>query len=261
MLITLFILEIILIGIIVFTTQMVEHKFVSIRASLDRYCNKRTYKTKADIHFVEMMIAEYNRLCSDTDEEPDLSSAVSLKLHKEYIGRFSYVSVINTANKAKYLMWGIFVAEILITWLNKMANNGKSLIVIFASLLLSVIMCFYGIIKGLNERQETLIDEVTHYIRNVYPMEVRKQKKAVEEKRNKEKESNLIANNVTQFSDIKKQIKKLDESVEEAYTQEEINKQDRQAKVEKMIDELIKNKPQNGSELSASDIAQLLRNL
>ena len=126
MLITLFAFEIILIVLTMLTTHMVEHKFASIQASLGMYCSKRTYKTKADINFIEMMIAEYNHLCSDTDEEPDLPSAISLKLHKEYIGRFTYVAIKNIAIKSRHLMWGIFAAEVLIAWINNKPRESVS---------------------------------------------------------------------------------------------------------------------------------------
>ncbi len=255
MLITLFAFEIILIVLTMLTTHMVEHKFASIQASLGMYCSKRTYKTKADINFIEMMIAEYNHLCSDTDEEPDLPSAISLKLHKEYIGRFSYVSVMNIANKAKYLMWGIFISEIFIAWINQVTNQGRALVIIFASLLLTVIMCFYGIIKGLNEKQETLIDEVTHYIKNVYPIEVKKQKKQEEAKNthsNLTKLDEVIKQSAQLHGELQKPVKDL---VKEKIALKQVD--ERESK-KITSDEQIKDK---SLELSAKDIAQLLRNL
>lgn len=260
MLITLFAFEITLIILTVFTTHMVEHKFASIQASLGMYCSKRIYKTKADIHFIESMIESYNNLCSDTDEEPDLPSAISLKLHKEYIGRFSYVSVMNIANKARHLMWGIFGAEILIAWINQVTQDGKAIIIIFASLLVTVMMCFYGIIKGLNEKQETLIDEVTHYIKNVYPMEVKKQKKIAEEKSNKEKILRTDTTNVTRLDDVRKQSEQQNEPF---YIQEDedLKQHGENVQKENIANQLGTNEESEELELSAKDIAQLLKNL
>lgn len=258
MLITLFVFEIILIILTVFTTHMVEHKFASIQASLGMYCSKRTYKTKADIHFIEMVLADYKRLCSDTDEEPDLPSAISLKLHKEYIGRFSYVAVMNVANKVRHLMWGIFGAEVLIAGINEVTDDGKILMLIFSSLLMTVIMCFYGIIKGLNEKQETLIDEVTHYIRNVYPVEVKERKKVVEERNNSQNNSVLNHTNVTQFDEIKKQGKYSQKQVQE---NEEVTQPNTTIQEENITDKLRVNESHNKAEINARDIAQLLKNL
>ena len=72
-------------------------------------------------------------------------------------------------------MWGILVTEVLVTCINKTTQEGQSLLILLTSLLLTVMTCFYGIIKGIDEKQETLIDEVTHYVRNVYPLELKKQ--------------------------------------------------------------------------------------
>lgn len=171
MLIALFIFEIIIVGLTIFTTHMVEHKFQAIGASLSMYCNKRTYKTKANIDFIETIMNTYQKLALDTDEEPDLESAIRRKLQHEYIGRFPYISVKNVAVKARHLMWAILGLEFLITWINQEANSGKTVILITSSLLLTIIMAFYGIIRGIDEKSEALIDEVIHYVRNIYPLE------------------------------------------------------------------------------------------
>lgn len=234
MLIALLVFEIILIGLTIFTTHMVEHKFESIHASLRMYCNKRTYKTKADIDFIETIINDYKRLCSETDEEPDLVSAISLKLHKEYIGRFTYIAIKNIAIKAKQLMWGIFAAEILIAYIDQTVSQSQTIIIVVSSLLLTIMMYFYGVIKGIEEKQEILIDEVTHYIRNVYPIEVMKQKREIERQENKlnkrEEDNKIVA------------IRSLD-------------------KEQKGTEKIKENKVSNKSGLSAKDIAQLLKNL
>lgn len=171
MLIALFIFEIIIVGLTIFTTHMVEHKFQAIGASLSMYCNKRTYKTKANIDFIETIMNTYQKLALDTDEEPDLESAIRRKLQHEYIGKFPYISVKNVAVKARHLMWAILGLEFLITWINQEANSGKTVILITASLLLTIVMAFYGIIRGIDEKSEALIDEVIHYVRNIYPLE------------------------------------------------------------------------------------------
>lgn len=249
MLIALFVFEMLLIILTVFTTHMVEHKFQAIQASLRAYCNKRTYKTKADIEFIETIISDYKRLCSDTDEEPDLPSAVSLKLHKEYIGKFTYVAVKNIAIKARHLMWGILTTEVLVSCVNKTTQEGQSLLILLTSLLLTVMMCFYGIIKGLDEKQETLIDEVTHYVRNVYPLEVQKQE------------------NLLKQEGVGEKAQPAKESVEDCEHEKKLNQQVKavlktdpvESESKKSQNQSSKKAPQE--KLSAKDIAHFLENL
>ena len=135
--------------------------------------------------------------------------------------------------------------------------------IIFASLLLTVIMCFYGIIKGLNEKQETLIDEVTHYIKNVYPIELKKQQK--------QEEAKNTHSNVTKLDEVIKQSEKewnnegeteidfMQKPVKDLVKEKIALKQVDERESKKITsDEQIKDK---SLELSAKDIAQLLRNL
>lgn len=171
MLIVLFIFEIIIVGLTIFTTHMVEHKFKEIEMSLAMYCNKRTYKTRANIDFIESIINTYHKLILSTDEEPDLESAIKRKLQNEYIGKFPYISVKNMAIKVRHMMWGILALEFIIAWINEEINSGQVIILITLSLLLTIMMAFYGIIRGVDEKSEALIDEVLHYVRNIYPLE------------------------------------------------------------------------------------------
>lgn len=177
MLIVLFVFEIIIVILTIFTTEMVEHKYKAIQDSLNMYCNKRTYKTKADIDFIESIVKSYSILVEETNQEPDLESAIRKRLQNESIGKFSYVSVRNLAMKVRGLMWGILILEILVAWINHVASNVDSVIIITTSLLLTVMMALYGIVKGVDEKGEALIDEVMHYIRNIYPLERKKEDK------------------------------------------------------------------------------------
>ena len=171
MLIALFVFEIIIVGLTILTTRMIEHKFKMIEMSLAMYCNKRTYKTRANIDFIESILDIYHKLTLDTDEEPDLESAIKRKLQHEYIGKFSYISVKNVAIKAKHLMWAILSLEFMIAWINQEIYSGQMVILITMSLLLTITMAFYGIIRGIDEKGEALIDEIIHYVRNIYPLE------------------------------------------------------------------------------------------
>lgn len=190
MLIVLFVFEIVIVILTIFTTEMVEHKYKAIQDSLGMYCNKRTYKTKADIDFIESIVKSYSKLVEETGQEPDLESAIRRKLQHESIGKFSYISVRNLAMKARGLMWGVLILEILVAWVNHVASNVDSVIIITTSLLLTVMMALYGIIKGVDEKGEALIDEVMHYIRNIYPLEHKKDDKILKTENSAIRESN-----------------------------------------------------------------------
>lgn len=237
MIIILFVFQIIIVGLTVFTTHMIEHKFKTIQIGLEMYYSKRAYRTKANIEFIERIVNEYNRLRSDTDEEPDLPSAINIKLHKECIGRFSYDDIKNIALKTRHMMWGIVGIQCLIAWINQGFNERYTLGIIFGSVLVTIIMCLYGIVKGVTEKEEMLIDEITHYIKNVYPVEEvkRQNKEAISKKMYKEKARKKEENNV---DNISKDSEKIGEIHEES------------------LKESLKE-----SRLNANDIAQLLKSL
>lgn len=238
MIIILLVFQIIIVGLTVFTTHMIEHKFKTIQRGLEIYYSKRAYKTKANIEFIECIVSEYKRLRSDTDEEPDLPSAINIKLHKECIGRFSYDSIKNIALKTRHMMWGIVGLQCLITWINRGFNERYTLGMIFGSLLITIMMCLYGIIKGVTEKEEMLIDEITHYIKNVYPIEeVKKQNKELtDQKTYMEKEK--ITEEDSKEKNSLEQIKECSD------------------RTEKVCKESVKE-----IGLSANDIAQFLKNL
>lgn len=171
MLIVLFIFEIIIMGLTILTTHMIEHKFKMIKISLAVYGNKRTYKTKANVDFIESILTMYRKIILDTNEEPDLESAIKRKLHQESIGKFGYISVKNIAIKARRLMWGILGLELAIAWMNQEIYSRQAIFLMAGSLLVTIAMAFYGMIKGIDEKSEALIDEIIHYVRNVYPLE------------------------------------------------------------------------------------------
>jgi len=237
---------------------MMEHKFKSIRASLTMYCNKRTYKTRTDIDFIESIISDYQRLCIHTDEEPDLVSAISLKLHKEYIGRFTYIAIKNIALKAKNLMWGIFAAEILIAYIDRMVTQSQTIIIVAVSLLLTIIMYFYSVIKGIEEKQEILIDEVIHYVRNIYPVEKIKQRKETEcEQRKVDKEG------ASEKVIIYPRVDQRQEDMRKREENTKIEKDDVIVRKTKTVQNKERNETVNKGNmpLSAKDIAKLLKNL
>lgn len=178
MLITLFIFEIMIAVLTIFTTHMVEHKIGGIQNSLGIYRSKRAYRTKAEVAFIEKVIEEYEYLGQDSDEEPDLECIIRRNLQHEYIGAFPYISVRNIAVKLPCLMWGILMLQGMIIVVNKI-RVGSAFILVTASLILTILMALYTIIKGLDEKKEVLIDESMHYVRNIYP--TRQKKETVQE--------------------------------------------------------------------------------
>lgn len=249
MLIVLFVFEVIIVALTVLTTHMVEHKLSSIRASLNMYYNKRTYKTKADIDFIEDITMSYKKLYKETGEEMDLESAIRRKLLHESIGRFAYLSVKNIAIKVKNLMWGVLIIEVLIAWMNHMAMDGQAVIVITASLLLTVITAIYSIIRGLEEKGEALVDEIMHYVKNIYPLE---------EKKKKNSNLSVVGNTIS-----------LEEHKEKKGERKSTEQKGEDKKVEKELTEILKETlleedlpiHKNEEELSAVDIAKLLKSL
>ena len=179
MLIVLFVFEIIIMGLTILTTHMVEHKFKAIKISLAMYGNKRTYKTKANLDFIESILTMYRKIILDTNQEPDLESAIKRKLHQESIGKFGYISVKNIAIKARHLMWLIIGLEIAIAWMNQEIYSRQAILLMAGSLLVTIAMAFYGMIKGIGEKSEALIDEIIHYVRNVYPLEKKREMSTV----------------------------------------------------------------------------------
>lgn len=184
MLMALFIFEIILTGLIVFTTCMVEHKFKSIEESLEMFTNHKAYTTQARIAFIDSIVNRYKECIDNVETEIDIDSIIRSHLAKEYIGKFPYVSVKNIATKLKYVMWGSIILEILIVIANGEGTTLRTVIMISTSAFLTISMEFYTIIRGLNEQCDNLIAEISNHVINVYPIK-KKQNKRIEIKGNK----------------------------------------------------------------------------
>ncbi|WP_054742725.1 hypothetical protein [Cellulosilyticum ruminicola] len=235
MLVALFVFEIILTGLTVFTTCMVEHKFKTIEESLDMFTNHKAYTTQSRIAFVDSIVNRYNKY--DAEAEVDIDSIIKSQLSKEYIGKFPYVSVKNIATKLKYVMWGCVVLELLVAIANGDGTTLRTVIMISTSIFLTISMEFYTIIRGLNEHGDNMIAEISNYVVNVYPL---KKKKKVQIKGNK-----LIV------------LDAKGNSIEKKLTQEE------REKIKQIGKETTASKIENEEEviLKVEDIVQLLETL
>lgn len=247
MLMIFLILQMIFAGLTLLTTQMLENKFSKIHKSLDLYHNKRSYKTLTDIDFINDVMNDYKILCNETNSQPDLEKAVRVRLQKEYVGRFKYMSVKNTAMKIRYLMLVISLATILTARIEIFLSDLQILIAVGTTFLLAIIMYIYGTIHNLETQQNQLVDSIIDYVKNVHPIEQLKehkrqenikeeQRQKVEREKQEEEERKLIEFNLKQEEQekIKEQQKKSQQGVEDAV---------------------------KASGLTAHDISQILNNL
>lgn len=250
MLIILLILQIILLGLMLLTTQMLEHKFKFIHKSLELYYNKRSYKTMSDIDFIHTIMNDYKVLCQETEREPDLESAVRVKLQQEYIGRFKYSSVKNTATQIRYLMLIVCLASMLVARIDVFLTDKQALIVIGATFLLAVVMYIYGTLHNLETQQNQLVDHIVDYVKNVYPIEkIREQKK---QEQLKEEQRQKI--------EREKQLEEERKIIELSKEQEEKERLQKKELLEKKSEQELEKKVK-ASGLTAHDISQLLKNL
>lgn len=245
MLIALFMFEVILTCLTIFTTCMVENKFKYIEQSLNMYTNNKAYTTQTRVAFVEGVVNRYKACMEDSDEMPDIDSIVKNHLSKEYIGRFPYVSVKNIATKVKRVMWGVIMLEILIPIINGQGATLPTVIMASASAFLTISMEFYTIIRGLNERSENLIAEVSDYVVNIYPIQKKKAK-------HKEiKEIKIMGNKVITL-DRKGNCTETKLTNEQKEKLKDLTKE-KDEKISKINEEKVQEPA-----LSAQDIAQLL---
>lgn len=250
MLIVLLILQIILLGLMLLTTHMLEHKFKFIHKSLELYYNKRSYKTVTDINFIDTIINDYKALCKETEIEPDLESAIRVKLQQEYIGRFKYSSVKNTATQIRYLMLIVCLASMLVSHIDLFLTRGQALIVIATTFLLAVVMYIYGTLHNLESQQNQLIDSIIDYIKNIYPIEKLREQKKQEQLKEEQK----------QKIEREKQIEEERKIIELNLEQEEKERLQKKEQLEKKSEQELEKKVK-ASGLTAHDISQLLKNL
>ena len=221
MLMCLLIFEMILMLLIILTHQMILQKYKEIQKSVTVYTSKRVYKTTAHIAFIDQLIKRYQYYIQKKHEIPELETMVRNHLLQEHIGRFSFIGVSNVAQKVKYIMWGIIGLEVVIMVVNRSTQTLESVIVIAASVLLTIIMEIYSVTKALKVKQEALIALVSDYILNTYPIELLEQLE--EEKRIQEiNRVNKAQDSSTEvIESIQDELKEDQAKIEETELQEE----------------------------------------
>ncbi|MDF2594050.1 MAG: hypothetical protein K0R69_391 [Clostridia bacterium] len=229
MIIVLCIMEIILAALIVLTHYMIINKFKSIELSLNKYGNSRVYKVQAQIAFIEKVIHKYKESKQNLEDPAELENIIRTILYREYIGRFPFLTIKNIATKTTQIMWGIIFLEALIAFVNKTADHPSTIVIITASMLITIAVQMFKFIKGIEEEGEMTMMIVHDYVRHIYPVEA--QRKLT----NKD-----IIQLKTKVSELEKEIK----------AEEEIKPL--------MMTELEKQKRLN-DELSEQDIARLIR--
>jgi uncharacterized protein YlxW (UPF0749 family) len=222
-------MEIILAALIILTHYMIISKFKSIELSLSKYGNSRVYKVQAHIAFIEKVINKYKECTQNLEDPGELENIIRTILYREYIGRFPFLAIKNIATKTTQIMWGIIVLETLTAFINKTADQPSTIVIITASMLMTMAVQMFKFIKGIEEEGEMTMMIVQDYVRHIYPLEA--QKKLT----NKE-----IIQLKTKVNELEKEIK----------AEEEIKPL--------MMTELEKQKRLN-DELSEQDIARLIR--
>lgn len=173
--ILLFIFQIINVILIILTTIMLQNKFTKIQLSLEGYCDKRVYKTEKDTEFIRFIIDRYKLLYESRDEEPDIERIIVRKLQQDFVGKFKYSSVKNLALRGKNFMWAVLGVQALMIIINHSFENIREIILLNSSILLTLMMTFYVILKDVQDKEKTLIDGIIYYVRYDYE-EARKQK-------------------------------------------------------------------------------------
>ncbi|WP_070000679.1 hypothetical protein [Cellulosilyticum sp. I15G10I2] len=174
MLIALFITELILAAIIIFTTYMMSNKFKGIEISLGIYSSPRAYKTQSHVAFIEKVIKKYKECIDTIGEEANIESIIKSTLYKEYIGKFPFAAVKSIALKATRVMWGIIFLEGIVAFINNTTHEVPTILIITTSILLTIMIEMFKYIKSVEDQNDVVIMLVQDYLLNVYPMEVRK---------------------------------------------------------------------------------------
>lgn len=175
MLVGLLVFECCLSVFVILATSMVEHKFKTIEVSLGLYKNKRAYKTQQHIAFIEDILEKYKR-CLGTSalEEADLESLIKKRLKEEKIGNFTYPVIRSVATQLRKLMWGVILLEAIIIVVTGQINMLQNIIIIVSSMLLTLCMEFYCVLRALDEKNDALITDIEDYVYNIYPRKVAK---------------------------------------------------------------------------------------
>lgn len=178
--IVLCILEIMVSILMTLATCMVENKFKSIKIGLSIYTSKRSYKTKADIDFIDRIVGECKEI--GIGKVRSTRCIVNKDLQKEYIGKFPYLLIFSLATKLIVLMWLILGVQFLVLLIMgiKTSTYGD-FISIGVSFFITVVMFFYQLIKSIQGKKEILVDEITNYVENIYPKEQEKNVKKTKE--------------------------------------------------------------------------------
>lgn len=202
-LITLMAFEVVIVLLSILATHMLVHKYEQLYDCLAKYGNKRKYTTKKDLLFVETIMRTYIDLWEQQDE-PDLEQIIKESLGKEKIGKFSYMGVRHIAIQLKGLMWGVLAVEVAILEINELWADKISMSLVASSLLLTVIMAVYGLIKRLKKKENKLIQEAIYYIEEVYPLQKEKQLKMMKQQQHS-RQTPLSANQSQEDKRLKAQ--------------------------------------------------------
>lgn len=240
MLIYLLLFEVILAALIILTVCMVEQKYKEISISLGLYKNNRAYKTQEKIAFIENIIEKYQVCKLQSEDQVDLESMIKSALGKEQIGKFTYIGVRSIALNGKHMMWAIIGLELLIVLLNKLGASLLVVSVMGGSILLTIFIEMFLIIRALDEKKEALITDVEDYVRNTYPIE-----------------SRPIQRNIRQVKRGKKILLSKHQYQKKNFYHH-INEEDLDINLKEQENKENKSSKENNGRLTAQDIAELI---
>lgn len=244
MLIFLLVFEVVIISITVLCHIMIEKKYKEIERGASIYTDKRAYRTQSSVAFMDYVLKRYQEYTIEEGGVPDLYSMIKVNLLKEYIGKFTFIGVNNVANKAKYIMWGIIALELVIALFNNIATSLEGIFVIVSSILLTIGIEIYTIVKALEEKKEATIVLVEDYILNTYPLQMNKQINK-QMKLHTSKKEKIVVEKITKGNDYPEKTQKEGSQIELVKSKK--NDKKRKEKGEKALTE--------------KDIAQFINNL
>lgn len=164
---------------IILSTHMIAHKLRLMKNNLVKYGSKRVYKTTEDMAFINKLLALYEECRMSTE---DMNYIVNATLQKERIGKFSFSSVMNIATRGFLLMWGLLVIEgAYIAASGEDLYDTLTLCSIGGSIILTLGLSVYILVKALEKRKEQLIGEMIYHVK-VIDHKNQEQKKAFDQR-------------------------------------------------------------------------------
>ena len=182
------------------------------------YGSKRRYKTQKDIEWIDLIMREYE---ANTMEEKDLFYIIYHALNNTRIGKFSYITVMSIALQGIWFMWGILALEGMFLIVSKTTLIAPNMIGgVGGSVILTLVMTMYTILKALAQKEKSIIGEVIHYVKVTYPeiKEKEEQKQLLAKRAEEEKRREMLSLVKQEAEKSEKKEEKLMSDIKEEET-------------------------------------------